>query len=131
MTKKKIVQLIAITFLLIAVILLIPQTKWSQNTSVLGFISLVCGTFGSILSIFIPTNYIFHFTENDWTKNLEGDYSLLINSKKHGLGKSRQVQTYLKNGETFEEVVVSTHQDKKGNITIGANSIFKGKLIIT
>ena len=91
MSKKKIVQIIAIVFLVVAVILLIPNTKWTENTSVWGFISLVSGTLGSIFSIFIPTTYTFGFLESDWHKNNESnDFSLLIAAKKHGLGNSPQ-----------------------------------------
>ncbi len=132
MSKKRKVQIFAIAFLVIAVILLIPNTKWTENTSVLGFISLVLGTLGSIISIFIPTTYTFSFLESDWHKNSESnDFSLLIAAKKHGLGDSPQVQTFLRNDKTFEEVGVSSNHDEKGNITIGVNSTFSGKVIIT
>lgn len=132
MSKKKIVQLIAITLLLVAVILLIPNTNWRDNSSIFGFVSLVLGTLGSIISIFIPSTYTFSFIESDWQKNIESNnYSLLIAAKKHGLGNSPQVQTFLRTEMTYEECVVSSHHDKKGNITIGANKTFSGKVIIS
>jgi hypothetical protein len=131
MSKKRVVQIIAIAFLVIAVILLIPNTKWTENTSVWGFISLVFGTLGSIVSIFIPTTYTFYFIESDWQKNsFSNDFSLHIAAKKHGIGNSPQVQTFLRNGKTYEEVGVSSHHDEKGNITVGANMTFSGKVII-
>ena len=132
MSKKRLVQIIAITFLVIAVILLIPNTNWTENTSIFGFFSLVLGTLGSIISIFIPTSFTFCFIESDWQKNIESnDFRLLIAAKKHGLGKSPQVQTYLRNSKTYEEVGVSSHHDDIGNIIIGANSTFTGKAIIS
>lgn len=132
MSKKRRVQIVAIIFLVIAVILLIPITKWTESTSVFGFISLVFGTLGSIISIFIPTTYTFNFINSDWKKNNESDdFRLIISARKHGLSKSPQVKTLLRNDKTYEEVVVSSHHDENGNITIGANSVFSGKVLIT
>jgi hypothetical protein len=132
MSKKRIIQIIAIGFLVIAVILLIPNTDWTKSTSLWGFTSLVCGALGSVISIFIPTTYTFVFLESDWQKNDENnDFSLLISAKKHGLGNSPQVQTYLRNNQTFEEVGVNSNHDERGDIIIWANSIFNGKVIIT
>jgi hypothetical protein len=132
MSIKKIVQIIAIAFLVIAVLLLIPKTNWSENTSVWGFISLVLGTIGSIISIFIPTSYSFNFIESDWKKNeTSNGYNLTITTKKHGMGNSPQAQTFKKANENYQEVGVYLHHDEKGNITIGANVIFNGKVIVT
>lgn len=132
MTKKRIVQRIAIAFLVIAVILLIPNTNWAEDTSVLGFISLICGTLGSIISIFIPTSFTFIFTNSDWEREIDGaGFSLLVKAKKHGIGNSPQVQTFLRNGNTYKEVGVAVDHDESGNITIGANMTFIGKVIIT
>lgn len=132
MSKKRTVQRTAIAFLLFAVILLIPNTDWSTKTSILGFFSLVLGTLGSIISIFIPTSYTYFFFEEDWKRNEQSNnYSLLITAKKHGLGNSPKVQTLRKNDLHFEEVGVSSHHDKKGNIIIGATITFEGKVIVT
>lgn len=132
MSRKKIVQIIAICLLLLAVVMLLYSTNLSDTTSVIGFSSLVIGTLGSILSIFIPTVYNFYFTETDWIKNdIENDYYLIIQVKKHGIGNSPQVQTFQNNNNAFEEVGVSSNHDEKGNVTISANSTFKGKVIIT
>ncbi len=131
MSKKRLAQIIAVAFLLIAVILLIPNTKWTEITSVIGFISLIFGTLGSIISIFIPTTYTFNFLESDWHKNTESkDYSLHITAKKHGLGNSPQVQIFSLKDKQYEEVICASHHDEKGNITIGANLISSGKVII-
>jgi hypothetical protein len=132
MSRKRIVQIIAICLLLLAVAFLLYSTNWNETKSAIGFYSLVFGTLGSIISIFIPTVYTFNFTDTDWKKNeIENDYFLIIQAKKHGIGNSPQVQTFQKSNNAFEEVGVSSHHDKKGNVTIGANSTFKGKVIIT
>jgi len=132
MSKKRKVQIAAICLLLLAVILLFSSTNWNDKTSVWGFFSLVIGTLGSIISIFIPTDYTFNFIITDWKRNeIENDYFLLIKATKHGIGKSPQVQTFQKNKDIFENIGVSCHQDENGNITISANSTFNGKVIIT
>ncbi len=130
MSKKKIVQLIAAIFLILAVILLIPKTKWEDDTSLYGFISLVCGTIGSIISIFIPTTDTFNFTETDWV-NYDDRFMLTILAKKHGIGVSPQVQTFLKNEMRYEKVGVSSNHDEKGNITIESNLNFNGKVVVS
>lgn len=132
MSKKRKVQIAAICLLLLAVILLLFSTDWNDKTAVLGFIILVIGTLGSIVSIFIPTDYTFNFIITDWKRNeVENDYFLFIKATKHGIGKSPQVQTFQKNKDIFENVGVSSHHDENGNITISANSPFNGKVIIT
>ncbi|UFH35747.1 hypothetical protein [Flavobacterium acetivorans] len=130
MSTKKIIQIIAVTFLIIAVILLVPNTNWQKSSSVLGFISLVCGTLGSIISIFVPTTYTYNFKEDNWANDSNG-FTLYIKAKKHGLGNSPQVQTFLKDGLMYQEVGVSSNHDEKGNVTIGANSLFSGKVVIS
>jgi len=130
MSRKKIVQRLAIVLLGIAVIFLIPNTSWNERTSVVGFISLLCGTLGSLISIFIPTNYTYSFCKSDWIKE-SNDFSLFIAANKHGLGNSPQVKTFSRNNDTFEEVGVYIHHDENGNITIGATDTFDGKVIIS
>jgi hypothetical protein len=131
MSKKKQVQIAAIFFLLIAVILLFPITDWNKTNSIYGFISLLCGTTGSIISLFIPTSYTLNFTNNDWQQDNGGGFEILISSKKHGLGSYPHVQTFIEENNTFQEIGVSSEHDKKGNVTIGANSTFCGRIIIT
>lgn len=132
MSKKRIIQIIAVALLLIAVLLLIPNTRWTENTSVLGFISLIFGTLSSIISIFIPTTYTFNFLESDWHKNNASNvFSLHITAKKHGLGDSPQVQTFLLKDRHYEEVGVDSRHDENGNIIIGASLTFSGKVKIT
>ena len=131
MSRKKLIQTLAIVFLILAIILLIPNTDWSESTSVYGFISLVFGTGGSIISIFIPTSHTLSFTKKDWLKNSEEGYYILIQAKKHGIGTAPHVQTFLKENNLFSEVGVSSNHDEHGNVTIGANITFDGKVIIT
>lgn len=132
MSKKRKVQIVAIALLVIAVIFLIPNTDWREATSIWGFLILVFGTLGSIISIFIPTSFTFSFTDSDWKEAGENnEFNLFISAKKHGLGNSPKIQAFYKNENTYEEVGVVSEHDEKGNITIGANGVFSGKIIIT
>jgi hypothetical protein len=128
-SKKQLIQIIAAAFLITAIVLLIPFTNWLDNTSIYGFISLVIGTLGSIISIFIPTSFVYEFKEEDWDKKGERDYLLTIASKKHGLGSSSQVQTFMKQGEKLSMVGVSTTIDINGNIYVNSSQRFAGKII--
>lgn len=132
MSKKKLIQLIAIVFLITAVLLLIPNTNWSEKTSVLGFVSLVCGTLGSIIAIFIPTTYSFTFTTADWHYNeQERDYSLIIKSKVHGIGPSIITQVFENNENGFTEIAVESNHDHNRNVYLKVNRAFSGKAVIS
>jgi hypothetical protein len=131
LSLRKKVQLIAIAFLVIAVVLFIPTTEWSKQNSVLGFISLILGTTGSIISIFIPNSYTFHFDSNTWNYSNSNKYSITVSYKKHGLGKSPKVQTFELDNGIYDEVMVSSGHDLDGSVTIGANKSFDGKIVIT
>jgi len=131
MSLKRKVQISAIVFLLLAIILLIPNTDWTKQTSVFGFVSLILGTAGSIISIFIPTSFVYQFLEKSWTIIEPRENTLTISAKKHGMGRSPQVQTFLKSNSGYEEVGVLTSIDEKGNVTIGASSTFSGKIIVS
>src|SRR2546430_3231261 len=131
MSRKKIIQLIAVFFLILAVILLIPNTTWNKRASVFGFISLICGTIGSVISIFIPVSYSFNFLEKHWENFGDRDFRLFISSKKHGLGNSPQVQTFRSTENSFEEIGVYSSHDIQGNVMIGASTNFCGKVVIT
>ena len=132
MSKKRTLQGIAILLLLLAAGLLIPGTKWQENSSMFGFISLALGTVSSIISMFIPTSYTFKFSHSDWQTNVvSSDFSVFVEAKKHGIGRSPQVQTFIKKDKIYEEMGVLSHHDEKGNITISANSTFIGKSVIT
>jgi hypothetical protein len=130
MSNKRKVQLIAVVFLVLAIILFIPNTDWNKKNSVIGFISLIIGTTGSIISIFIPSNFSFLFDDGLWT-HFNGGYQIIIFSKKHGMGKSPNVQIFQKDGEIYNEVGVAISHDSKGNVSIESNQSFVGKGIIT
>jgi hypothetical protein len=130
MSTKKKVQIIAIVFLVIAVLLLVPNTDWSKNISIIGFISLVCGTLGSVISIFIPTNYVFNYQEKDWIS--EGkQYKIIITSKKHGLGTSPKLQMFTLDGDSYNEAICGSNHNSKGDITVYVNRPYIGKFIVS
>ena len=131
MSKKKKYQTFAVFFLIMAILLLIPNTDWSKNNSIFGFISLIVGTIGSIISIYIPTNYTLLIFNKSWSNVNEGEYQLIISSKKHGLGKASHVQTFERVGDSFEEVSVAIRHDMKGDVIIGTSLRFEGKVILT
>ncbi|WP_339751106.1 hypothetical protein [Algoriphagus aquimarinus] len=129
MNRKKIIQIIAILFLGLGIVLLYPSANLDDPTSIFAFISVLSGTLGSIISIFIPSEFVFDFEENTWIKG-EKDNSINIEAKKHGMGKSPQIQTFSLKENGFQEVLLNQSSDLKGNVTISATSMFKGKIII-
>ncbi len=132
MSKKRKIQITVICLLLLAVILLIPSTKWSDLTSILAFVSLALGTLGSIISIFIPTVYNYLFSESDWKQDISrNEYYLEITSKQHGIGKSPQVQIFVLNKNGFELIITDAHHDDNGNVIIITALKFTGKVSIT
>jgi hypothetical protein len=130
-SKKKKFLLFSIFSLILSVILLIPNTKWTDLTSVGGFICVALATMGSIVSLFIPNSYTHYFTDENWKTSNDSDYFIIISSKTHGLGNSPHIQVFKKNNSVYEEVVVGVKHDDKGTISICANSIFTGKIIVT
>jgi predicted acetyltransferase len=113
----------------LAIILFIPNTDWGEKTSLYGFLSLICGTLGSFISIFIPTSFVFLFKEPNWTKDDNG-FFIEIKSKEHGLGNATQIQIFIKSEKGYERIHVHEKQDDQGNIKIYANSKFTGKIIV-
>ena len=129
MNKKSIIQYSAVFFLIAGVVMLFPNTNWEDATSKYGFISVVLGTLGSIISIFIPSVFVFEFGKETWYKEND-DYFIRIPSSKHGMGKSPQIQTFEFEKDGYREVGVDQSFDEKGNITIAASSSFKGRIIV-
>lgn len=129
MSKKSLIQYIAAFLLVTGVVLLFPNTKWEESTSRIGFISVVCGTLGSIISIFIPSVFVFEFEKNSWSKDID-DYIIKIPSKKHGMGKSPQMQTFQLEKDGYRDIGVDQSFDEKGNITIAACDSFIGRIIV-
>lgn len=130
MSRKKIIQIIAVVFLILAVVLLVPNTDWQKETSVYGFISLVFGTMGSIVSIFIPTTYSLIFNEQNWKTHPNGCV-LYIEANKHGCGNSPQVQTFSKDGAGYSLILCGIDHDENGNISIESSKPWVGKLKIS
>lgn len=132
MSRKRRVQIIAIVFLLIAVAFYIPSADWSAKTAPFAFISLICGTIGSIVSIFIPSNYVKMIDSSDWIDNEGGGYKIEISAKKHGLGKSPKCGLFkLDENQNYEMVMAHSKHDKNGNVTISANQKLINKVILT
>ncbi|PZX57018.1 hypothetical protein LV84_02149 [Algoriphagus ratkowskyi] len=129
MNRKKIIQIIAIIFLLIGVFLLFPNTNWEERTSIYGFISVICGTLGSTVSIFIPSVFVYNFEEQNWNKKNEG-YSITVLAKEHGMGKSPQIQSFILNDSGFQEVFLNQKIDFAGSVFIHGTRRFNGKVVI-
>ena len=106
----------AVFFLVAGVVMLFPNTNWEDTTSKYGFVSVVLGTLGSIISIFIPSVFVFDFGKETWYKENE-DYIIRIPSRKHGMGKSPQIQTFELQPDGYKEVGLGQGFDENGNIT--------------
>ena len=133
MSKKKKVQIISIFLLILAIILFMPNTKWNESTSVLGFFSLIFGTSGSILSIFIPSNYILLFDKKDWIKLDEDNFVIKIKSNKHGMGKSPQTEVFEMFDGKYEAVGISSEHNVNGEVqvTIPEGLQLSGKIVVS
>jgi hypothetical protein len=129
MNKKSIIQYTAVFFLIAGLVLIFPNTNWQESVSIYGFISVVLGTFGSIISIFIPSVFVMQFDHETWNKGKD-DYFITIPSKKHGMGRSPQMQTFLFRNNEYEEVMLDQRSDSNGKVTIRAINNFTGKIII-
>ena len=130
--KRTFWQTISVCLLCLGIILSVINKQISICS--VPFLVMALGTFGSVMSIFIPNKYSSIFGENDWIKNNANtnNYKLLIKKRKHGMGKNPTVKVfeYNKNNNKYEEVICDTTIDR-GNVTLFANSIFSGKVIIS
>jgi hypothetical protein len=135
MSRKRGYQLISIAFLVVGLLLSVPGTDWGNTNSTLAFISFLLGTLGSVLSIFIPSNYTFLFTNKDWVDNKEGELHLLISASKHGQGTSPTAQVFLKEGDHYQEVITDLTHTSKGDVIVKVNALVEmsmnGKVIIS
>lgn len=130
MLTRKRIQVISIGFLIIAVLLLLINTDWSSATSVWGFISLVCGTIGSIISVFIPSSKTLYFIEDDWNHE-RGSYFMLIEKAKHGIGNSPIISVFLKEDKHYVPIMIHDAHDDSGNIRLESSLKFSGKIVIS
>lgn len=134
MSRKKIVQLISIAFLVAGVLLLLPGTNWRDSNSKLAFFSVLLGTAGSVISVFIPSSYAYYFTDNDWVDGEDGEKSLLIKASKHGQGPSPRVQIFIKEDTIYKEVLTDLSHNSSGDVTVTVAGILQGdggKVIIS
>lgn len=131
MKKKRKFQIVAIGLLIIAVILLIPNTSWNRLPSGSGFIFLVLAELVALISVFISAERTFQFEEDNWLKNTDNGYVIDIQANEHGFGKSPKVHVFGIAEKLNKQVEVKSEHDKQGNITINAITRFKGKLVIS
>jgi hypothetical protein len=131
MPKNKKWEIISVSLLVLGLIFLLPNMEDSKSF-ILGFISLLSGTLGSIFSIFIPKKYVYMFKEKDWKNTkVEHEWFLSIPSEKHGMGKSPKIESFQKNNFNYEAVGCYGSHDNEGNVEVGASINFEGKLIIS
>ncbi len=127
---KRYIQIATIIFLLLGIVLSIPNTDWSKSTSIYGFASVCCGALGSIISLFIPSKYEFLFEINDWIYIDGVGYSIVISYKKHKISKSPNCEMFFWNGENYQSIMGGIIHDNEGNITISSAVNRRGKLVI-
>lgn len=130
MSRKRIIQIAVLVFLSLAIIFFLPIVKWKEMKSIMALVSLVFATLASIVSIFIPNTYTYNFNISDWKKVEDNHYYLEIKSIKHGVGKTPQIQTFLRNDDGYELVGVHEQSDGLGNVTVTSSSTFNGKIIL-
>jgi hypothetical protein len=129
-SKRKKYQLISIVLLIAGLIIIIPITDWQEKNSVVGFVILSSGIIGSIVSIFIPSNYVKEFKHTEW-KGIENEYFIFIDAKTHGLGRSPKIQTFRKDGISYKASSIAQHHDNDGNVTVIGKLTFDGKIVLT
>jgi len=132
MSRKKIVTFVSIILLLIGLISQLFIVDWNNiNLNlIINLIFYFLGIIGSILAIFIPSQYVNTFKENDWEKYDDG-YLIKIPFKVHGMGKSPTIKVYIFEDNQYNRVMVGESSDINGNVTISSLSVFKGKYIIS
>ena len=131
MKKKRKFQIASIGLLLIAIILLIPNTEWNILPSDSGFIFLVLAELTAFISIIIPAECTFQFEEETWLRKSDDSYMLDLQANEHGFGKSPQINVFGIDEKSHKQIVVISEHDKLGNVTINAFTRFKGKLVIS
>ncbi|ROI05828.1 hypothetical protein EGI16_05460 [Chryseobacterium sp. G0240] len=90
-------------------------------------ISIFLGTAGSILSLFIPTQFEKIIHENDW-KNVSGDLTYIIQYREHGI-KTPKATFFLKtdSGYTAVEIYFSF---EKNDVIAKVGRRCTGKIIV-
>jgi hypothetical protein len=130
MSLKKKIQILSVILLIISAVLLLPFVEWSKTASLFGYISLLFGAAGSIVSIFIPNSFTYHFTAQSWQPFHDGEIMLEIKEGQHGMGKSPKCEVMQKNANGYEVVLCSIKHSEKGSVSIHAYYPFDGKVTI-
>ncbi len=130
MSVRKKIQILSVILLSTSAILFLPFVKWQENVSLFGYISLLLGIIGSIVSIFIPNSYTFYFREENWKLFTDAEVFLEINRVKHGMGKSPKCEVMLQNEDGYEVIICDIKQDAHGNIKLHAGRPFSGKVSV-
>jgi hypothetical protein len=133
MPRKKLIQWISLAFLAIGLFLLIPGTDWHDSNSTSAFLSVLFGTAGSAISIFIPSNYVYKYNESSWIPGTEGRYKLIIKASEHGQGTSPSIQRYQYEDGNYSLVMSSPDCDEQGNIVfdLPEQIVMVGKVVIS
>lgn len=122
---------ISIGLVVIGTILSLITIDYSKSISVIGVTALILAAITSILSFFLPTKFVYLFESTDWKRKDSGGYFLTVLENQHSMGITSKVNVYMKNERGFEVVGVGIDTSHNGNITISANSTFKGKIVIS
>lgn len=130
MPLRKKIQILSVILLFTSAILFLPFVKWDESVSLFGYISLLLGIAGSIVSIFIPNSYTFYFQVESWKRFTDNEVFLEINRVKHGMGKSPKCEVMMQNKGGYEVVICDIKQDVSGNIKLQAGRPFSGKVSI-
>ena len=90
MSRKKVVTLISVFLIVCAVVIqaisMAVEGDWNNTIQIIGFVILVLGASGSIISIFIPSSYVCYISQDDWIQK-EKSWFYILPAKKHGMGK--------------------------------------------
>ena|ERR1035437_6946310 len=131
MKKKRKFQIASVGLLIIAIILLIPNTEWNVLPSDLGFIFLVLAELTAFIYVIIPAECTFQFEEDNWLKESDDSYILDLQANEHGFGKSPEIHVFGIDEKSQKQIVIKSEHDKLGNVSINAITRFKGKLVIS
>jgi hypothetical protein len=130
MSLRTKILILSVFLLSASAILFIPFVKWDEIVSLFGYISLLLGIAGSIISIFIPNSYTFYFQAESWNPSTDNEVFLEIKRFKHGMGKSPKCEVLMQDKDGYEVVICDIKQDVNGNIKLLAGRPFSGKVSI-
>ena len=99
----------------------------SSLASNIGLISILLGTTGSILSLFIPKQYTKVIKANDWIE-IDGELIFVINYRKHGI-KDPKAAFYMETEKGFEEALID-FSFENNNVIAKVGRKYNGKIIV-